>query len=54
MVSKVLEKYLVGVPKKEIAKKGSFLSHAKKHIIPAKGKKKEDLAQNIDKILYGK
>lgn len=55
MTPKALKGYLVNTETilKKPAKTGSFLSNAKKNKI-TKGSKTEDLANNVDKILYGK
>ena len=53
MVPKILQKYSVKVKLPAKKKKKSFLDLAKKHICKTGGKK-QDLATNTDKILYGK
>ncbi|MDP4007919.1 MAG: hypothetical protein Q8P68_01890 [Candidatus Peregrinibacteria bacterium] len=53
MVLKILQKYSVKVELPTKKKKKTLFDLAKKHICKTRGKK-EDLALNTDKILYGK
>ena len=53
MAQKIFQKYSVKVDLPATKKKKTFFDLAKKHIFKSGGKK-ESLATNTDKILYGK